>query len=97
VQLQNIFKQFFDSQDSNSPTHNIVENYNVLGPICITVPNFMKTGQKVAEIWRFNSFQNGCHLPLDFFEIHTFYWSQRWRDPFCTTVPNFVSIGQSVV
>jgi len=25
-------------------------------PICVTVPNFIKIGQTVAEIWRFNGF-----------------------------------------
>jgi len=30
------------------------------GPICVTVPNFIKIGQPVAEILRFNDFfQNG--------------------------------------
>jgi len=28
-------------------------------PICVIVPNFIKIGQAVAEIWRFNVFQNG--------------------------------------
>jgi len=26
---------------------------------CVTVPNFVKIGQTVAEIWRFDGFQNG--------------------------------------
>jgi len=26
------------------------------GPICVIVPNFIKIGQTVAEIWRFNGF-----------------------------------------
>jgi len=30
---------------------------------CIDVPNFIKIGQTVAEIWRFNGFQNGGHPP----------------------------------
>ena len=29
------------------------------GPICVIVPNVIKIGQTVAEIWRFNGFQNG--------------------------------------
>jgi len=34
------------------------------GPTCITVPNLIKIGQTVAEIWRFNSFfQNGGRPP----------------------------------
>jgi len=33
-------------------------------PICVTVPNFIKIGQTVAEIWRFNGFfQNGGRPP----------------------------------
>jgi len=27
-----------------------------MGPICASVPNFIKIDQTVAEIWRFNSF-----------------------------------------
>ena len=27
-----------------------------MGPICVTVPNFIKIDQTAAEIWRFNSF-----------------------------------------
>jgi len=26
------------------------------GAICVTVPNFIKIGKTVAEIWRFNGF-----------------------------------------
>ena len=29
------------------------------GPTCVTVPNFVKIGQTVAGIWRFNGFLNG--------------------------------------
>jgi len=29
-----------------------------MGPMCVTLPNFIKIGQTVAEIWRFNSFHN---------------------------------------
>jgi len=27
-----------------------------MGPICASMPNFIKIGQTVAEIWRFNGF-----------------------------------------
>jgi len=27
--------------------------------MCVIMPNFIKIGQTVAEIWRFNGFQNG--------------------------------------
>ena len=34
------------------------------GPVCVTVPNFIKIGQTVADIWRFNRFfQNGGRPP----------------------------------
>jgi len=34
------------------------------GPICVILPNFIKIGLTVAEIWRFNVFfQNGSRLP----------------------------------
>jgi len=39
------------------------------GPICIIVPNFIKIGQKVAEIWRFNGFHNGGRPPSWILEI----------------------------
>jgi len=53
---------FFDSQYSGSPPYKIFENYKFelyvrrWGPICVIVPNFIKIGQTVAEIWRFNGF-----------------------------------------
>jgi len=33
------------------------------GPMCFTVPKFIKISRTVAEIWRFNGFQNGGHAP----------------------------------
>jgi len=33
-----------------------IRNFNGRSAICVTVPNFIKIGQTVAEIWRFNSF-----------------------------------------
>jgi len=32
-------------------------------PTCITVPNLIKIGQTVEEIWQFNGFQNCGHPP----------------------------------
>jgi len=55
------------------------------------VPNFIKIGQTVAEIWRFNGFQNGDRSPSWILEIQFLTVS----DPFCIIVPNFVKIGQS--
>ena len=42
------------------------------GEICVTVPNFIKTGQTVAEIWRFDGFYNGGRSPSWILEIHFF-------------------------
>ena len=39
------------------------------GPTCITVPNLIKIGQKVADIWWYNGFQNGSCPPSWIFEI----------------------------
>jgi len=59
------------------------------------VPNFIKIGQTVAEIWRFSGFQNGGRPPSWILEIQIFYRSGRLSDPFCIIVPNFAKIGQS--
>jgi len=35
-----------------------------MGPICASLPNFIKIDQTVAEIWQFNGFfQNGGRPP----------------------------------
>jgi len=39
---------------------------------CISLPNFIKIGKTVAEIWRSNGFQNGGCLPSGIFEIQIF-------------------------
>jgi len=52
------------------------------------VLDFIKIGRTVAEIWRFNGFQNGGRSPSWIFKIQI---SQR------ITKPNFVQIGETVV
>jgi len=51
-------------------------NFNGLsavgGPICVITPNFIKIGQTVAEIWRFNGSQNGGRPPSWICEIRIF-------------------------
>jgi len=42
------------------------------GPICVILPNYIKIGQTVAEIWRFNGFQNGGRPPSCICEIRIF-------------------------
>jgi len=44
-----------------------IGNFNgvspVGGPICVTMPSFIKIGQTVSEIWRFNRFHIGGRPP----------------------------------
>jgi len=40
--------------------------------MCVTMPNFIKIGQTVAEIWRFNSFHNVGGPPSRILEIQLF-------------------------
>jgi len=42
------------------------------GPICVTLPNFIKIDQTVAEIWQFNSFHTGGRPPSWILEIQIF-------------------------
>jgi len=42
------------------------------GLICVTVPNFIKIGQTVAEIWRFDGCENGGRPPSWILEIQLF-------------------------
>ena len=41
------------------------------GRVCVTVPNFTKISQTVAEIWRFNGLKNGGHSRSWICEIQT--------------------------
>jgi len=65
--------------------------------MCITVPNLIEIGQTAAEIWQFNSFQNGGRQPSWIFEIQTCKLSEQLRDPHCITIPNFVKIGKTAI
>jgi len=54
---------------------NFKKNRNLrqaLGPICIIVPNVIEIGQMVAEILRFNCFQNGGRPRSRIIEIQKF-------------------------
>ena len=63
------------------------------GPLCVTVPNFIKIGHTVAEIWRFYGFKNGGRPPSWIFEIRIFWRSGPLREPFCFSILNFVKIA----
>jgi len=63
---------------------------------CITVPNFIKSGQSTAEILQFLNFSRR-QLPSSWiFEILKFYWLTGSEGPRCTIMPNFVKIGQTI-
>jgi len=40
--------------------------------MCVIMPNFIKIGRVVAEIWRMNGFQNGDCPPPWIFEFQIF-------------------------
>jgi len=48
------------------------------GPICITKPNFIKIGQTVAEIWRFNGFFSKWR-PSAILDLSGAYWDHPRR------------------
>jgi len=66
--------------------------------MCVTLPNFIKIGQTVAGIWRFNSFHNVGRPPSWILEIEFFNGLGAY-DPFCIIMPNFAKtkICQSFV
>ena len=66
---------------------NKIELYvRLLGLMCIIVPNFIKIGQKVAEIWRINGFRNDGR-PTSI--ILKFFKQSKWRrNLFCIVVLN---------
>ena len=47
----------------------------------VIVPNFIKIGQTVAEIWRFNGFQNGGRPPSWICEIRIFLTARAVKRP----------------
>jgi len=62
--------------------------------MCVTVSNFIKIGETVAQIWQFNGFQNGGRPPSWICEIRIF--NRRLTDPFGISVPNFITIAQTL-
>jgi len=72
------YRDFCDFSDGGcrhlefSKIRNFNALFNVGGQICVIMPNFIKIGQTVAEIWRFNSSQNGGRPPSWICEIRNF-------------------------
>ena len=64
--------------------------------IWCSVPNFIKIGRFLTEIWRFNDFQNGGRPPSWILKICSFCHVALVDIPFCFLIQNFAEIGQSV-
>jgi len=64
--------------------------------ICCSLPNFIKIGQFLTEIWRINDIQNGGRPPSCILIICSFCNVAFVSMPFCFLVQNFADIGQSV-
>jgi len=47
------------------------------GPICVNLPNFIKIGQTVAEIWRFNCFSKWRLSAI--LDLSGAYWDYQRR------------------
>jgi len=66
------------------------------GPICIAVPNFTKIGHTVAEISRYNDFQNGGHPPCRIFKSFIFQQLVCSVGLIGVIMQNVVKIGRTV-
>ena len=64
--------------------------------IYCNVPNFIKIGQCLTEIWRFYDFQNGGRPPSCFLKICSFCHVAFVTMMFCFLLQNFADIGLSV-
>jgi len=64
--------------------------------IWCSVPNFIKIGRFLTEIWRFNDFQNGGRPPSWILKNYSFCHVALVDIPFCFLIQNFPEIGQSV-
>ena len=76
---------------------------SIFGPVTVigfniwcSVPNFIKIGRFLTEIWRFNDFQNGGRPPSWILKICSFCHAALVDIPFCFLVQNFTEIGESV-
>ena len=75
----------------------IFSHVTVIGfNIWCSVPNFIKIGRFLTEIWRLNDFQNGGRPPAWILKICSFCHVAVADIPFCFLIRNFAEIGQSV-
>jgi len=89
--MQN-FAEIGQSVDDLWLGHVTVTGFN----IWCSVPNFIKIGQFLTEIWRFNDFQNGGRPPSWILHICIFCPVALVSMPFCFLIQNFAEIGLSV-
>jgi len=65
--------------------------------MCVTVPNFVRIAQAVAEMWPVHSiFKMAAVRHLGFFKVENFQLLVRIGGLMCVIMPNFVQIGQGV-
>jgi len=64
--------------------------------IWCSVPNFIKIGRFLTDIWRFNDFKNSGRPPSWILKICSFCHVALVDIPFCFLIQNFAVIGQSV-
>ena len=57
--------------------------------ICCSVPNFIKIGQFLTVIWRFNDFKNGGRPPSWIWKFFSFCHVVFIGMPFCFLIQNF--------
>ena len=77
--------------------------FSIFGPVTVTgfniwcsVPNFIKIGRFLTEIWRFNDFPNGGRPPSWILKICSFCHVALVDIQVCFLMQNFAEIGQSV-
>ena len=75
---------------------NFYRSWRLRDPFCISVPNFEKICQTVAEISRFLWFWRWRLPPSWIFKNSKFLQLICYRGPTCVLMPNFIKIGQTV-
>jgi len=61
--------------------------------MCVTMPNFVKIGRTIAEIWRFSDFEDGGRPPSWIFTNSNFLTVGTIHRVMRVTMQNFAAIG----
>ena len=91
------YRDFYDFQDGGSrhlefsKIRNCNDQSAVRGPMCVTLPNFIKIGHTFAEIWQFNGFFSKWR-PSAILDLLGAYWDHLNDDHLVVSIatPNFV-------